>query len=124
MDDEAAVGEAIEMEVFLRNCGDEPEMHAVDCTPPAPTVEVDNRSYSIRYGAATDALPACVTSSYSSPTTLEPGERISWRYKWNGTVASGCFDGNGCDAEIPAPGSHVLRVEFAGHRAEGSVVFG
>lgn len=120
---EARVGEAIEMDAVLANCTGETQTWAVGCLYPTPTVEVGGRAYFIRDGAATDAVPPCVTSSFAGMSPLRPGEKRAWRADWNGTVASGCSDGDGCGEPLPAPGRHVLRVEFGGMKVEGSVAF-
>lgn len=119
---ESAVGEPVEMVVTLANCGAEPEGHSFDCFTPAPFVEVGGRTYRVARGAATDGAPPCATSSYAGPlTTIPPGHRVSWTTTWDGTVASTCHDG--CDRPVPAPGTHVVLVEFDGTRVERSVTF-
>lgn len=122
LDDEAAVGEAIEMEVRLANCGAEPRAYATGCQPPRPAVEVDGHTYHVTYGAAYEAVPACGPDT-DPMEVLEPGEGQSWRFLWNGTVVR-CDDANPrCGDPMPAPGPHVLRVEVEDDEVTGSVLF-
>jgi hypothetical protein len=112
-----AEGEVVELTARISNRGRFPAVYYNPCVGPAASIEIIDPEYrNVANLCLCPGRPCPVCIDMQVPIRLEPGQAVSFRRSFDGTLeeCAGPFEG--------APGGYYATVEFRAYGLEGTMI--